>query len=284
MEENISMESDAEPGETEHWYRYHANIGTFYAHRWLKTKDRKRMEDMERGRKHIARGIEIKPNAHFAREPYQLMAMEWILDGCQDTFLEFMRDAQEKKNEEDGKRRIEKSIEGLSGLIVLGAAWESIDIFAALSSQLDRNHHDKVAYLADLRVGELQKNGRKSLSMQGMKPYAERWHPRVTGIKTLETQYKMLREDAEAWHTERINYMMKRLEAGKHPDTHPDFWNEYKERPKPSLGVPWYQDIGEIFFNWLFGKGGILLIPVVAFIGLASFIIARKIRNKIRNH
>ena len=32
--------------------------------------------------------------------------------------------------------------------------------------------------------------------------------------------------------------MLVRLDQGKHPDTDPQFWNEWKETPAPSLAVP----------------------------------------------
>jgi hypothetical protein len=282
MEENVTTERDAEPGETEDWYRYHANIGTFYAHRWLKNKDRNNMDDMKRGRDHIARGIELKPNAHFAREPYQLKAMEWILDGCKDSFGKFMLDTKNEGARDTRKLAASKAAEGLSGLIALGTAWESVDIFMALRSSLVRMDNNKVAYLARLRIEELLKNGKKSLGEEELKPYSNIFDGPVTGRETLDAQYKMLRSDAEAWHTERTDYMMKRLETGKHPDTDPNFWSEYKERPKPSLAMPWYQDMGENFQNWLMGKDGFFMIFFWGVIALVSFIVARKVRNRIR--
>src|SRR5262249_9803609 len=64
----------------EHWNRYHANVGTFWAHRWLRHgADRKRIREMKTARDHIAQAIAINPDAHFGRERYQLLAMEWII-------------------------------------------------------------------------------------------------------------------------------------------------------------------------------------------------------------
>lgn len=70
-----------EPGaQPNHRYRYLANLGTFHAHRWFKNgADRSDMADMERGRELIALAIEENPNAHFGREKYQLMVMEWVI-------------------------------------------------------------------------------------------------------------------------------------------------------------------------------------------------------------
>jgi tetratricopeptide (TPR) repeat protein len=290
--ERVAPKEDlSSPDYKEHWYRYHANIGTFYAHRWLKTKDRDHLGDMQKGHDHIARGLEIKPNAHFAREPYQLLAMKWILSGAKEPFGQYLMGYHEEKNVEKLQQLVElskgtKIVEGVSGLIVLGAAWESVDMFTLLASALRRNRHHKVGYLAQLRVVELQKNGRQSLSgdetaING-KPAMNISAWSLTGRETLEAQYKMLRADAEAWHKERTDYMMARLKTGKHPDTHSDFWSEYKERPKPSLEVPWYQDMSSNFQNWLIGRGGFLIIPFTILVGLVSFKMARKVRNQMR--
>lgn len=70
----------SDPGVTEHWYRYHANLGTILAHHWLKNgADRARIAEMKQARNHIAKAIEINPDAHFGREKYQLLVMEWII-------------------------------------------------------------------------------------------------------------------------------------------------------------------------------------------------------------
>ncbi|HEY0072633.1 MAG TPA: hypothetical protein VGB77_00935, partial [Abditibacteriaceae bacterium] len=39
------------PQDKEHWYRYHANLGTFQAHRWLRGgADRKKLHEMKTAR------------------------------------------------------------------------------------------------------------------------------------------------------------------------------------------------------------------------------------------
>jgi hypothetical protein len=39
-------------------------------------------------------------------------------------------------------------------------------------------------------------------------------------------------DSEEGWQEKRIAYMMDRLTAGRHPDTDPSFWNDFKiERP-----------------------------------------------------
>jgi tetratricopeptide (TPR) repeat protein len=64
----------------EHLYRYHANIGTFMAHQWLKDPERDGdLELLREAYENISEAIRINPEAHFGREIIQLMVMEWAL-------------------------------------------------------------------------------------------------------------------------------------------------------------------------------------------------------------
>jgi len=65
--------------DAEHEYRYLANLGTFHAHRWIGNGgDRESLSDLEIAADLIRRAIELNPDAHFGRERYQLLAIEWL--------------------------------------------------------------------------------------------------------------------------------------------------------------------------------------------------------------
>lgn len=51
-------------------YETHANLGTFYIH----------AGELERGLDHIATAIQINPDAHFGREVYQKLLVEYVLE------------------------------------------------------------------------------------------------------------------------------------------------------------------------------------------------------------
>lgn len=63
-------------------YTTHANLGTFLVHKALGPVG-KEMADaevdalIERGLSHLKRAVQINPDAHFGREKYQIMAVEW---------------------------------------------------------------------------------------------------------------------------------------------------------------------------------------------------------------
>jgi hypothetical protein len=54
--------------------------------------------------------------------------------------------------------------------------------------------------------------------------------PELT-YKLLSKKYTELRRMAEERNAHRTAYMLSRLKAGRHPDTDPNFWNNYHEQP-----------------------------------------------------
>jgi tetratricopeptide (TPR) repeat protein len=149
-------------------YRYLANIGTFWVHRWARAgADRAKIGEVKTARDFIARAIAINPDAHFGREPYQLKALEWIIDPRRTPeshglpgFLKY-----------DGRANSSvEAVRGLTGLIALGNAWESVDVYNTLAQTLDRtNARASVALLARLRCNELIDEGRRSLDPEAPK-------------------------------------------------------------------------------------------------------------------
>jgi hypothetical protein len=239
--EQLDRFDQTRPDVKEHWYRYHANLGTFLAHRWSRAgADRNRIAEVKQGRDEIARAIEINPKAHFGREKYQLMVMDWMIDppviGATrelPNFLELKGSLSGRKQKESGD-----AVKGLSGLIVLGNAWESVDVFNALGAAL-ANHGDRnvLAYLARLRAVELIEAGKSSLVPGTPKGRAleEMLYSADYEVETkqLEHRFRELRAEAEAWQHARTDFMMKRLNTGRHPDTDPAFWTGFREASPP---------------------------------------------------
>lgn len=69
-----------DPTVRDHRYRYLANTGTFWVHRWARNgADRTKLAEVEKARDFIAAAIALNPQAHFGREKYQLKFLEWII-------------------------------------------------------------------------------------------------------------------------------------------------------------------------------------------------------------
>jgi tetratricopeptide (TPR) repeat protein len=239
----------------EHRYRYHANLGTFLAHRWLKSgADRKQLDDLRGAQKHIAAAIAINPDAHFGREKYQLLTIEWLLDPKDRPLGTYVQDRLTPPNGILPDGEAAKAIKGFSGLIVLGNAWESVDVFAALAHFLHQNDHDVMAHFAELRCQELIDAGKRSLLSEATKKPDEllmELVPAAAGegmgiiserVDMNDSLFPEMRREAEARNTARTEYMLTRLRAGKHPDTAPDFWNDFRDTPPPSIELPWPQE------------------------------------------
>lgn len=81
---------------------------------------------MKRARNLIAAAIKLNPDAHFGREKYQLKLMEWIISATKKKEFPSLSSIADQEMTKD---RAQKAVTGLTGLIVLGDAWQSVDVF-----------------------------------------------------------------------------------------------------------------------------------------------------------
>lgn len=240
------------PETKEHRYRYLANLGTFEAHHWLRQgADRKRPALLRAARDHIREAIHLNPDAHFGREKYQLRALEWLLKAppaeggrLPDLLGLGLRHEARGRSAVLEERGLGDAVEGLSGLIVLGDAWESVDVYHALARALQHEGHSSLAYLAHMRCEELIDAGKRSLH-PGVPAGTElkEWlgadrHP-VQAKEALAEDYATLRAEADLRHRDRTAFMLARLQAGRHPDTDSEFWTGYQEPRSPRQAVWW---------------------------------------------
>lgn len=250
------------PSKAEALYRYHANLGTFLAHRWLRGgAERGDLGDLQAGREHIRRALELNPDAHFGRERYQEYALTWLIlmptleprdeDGLRTTWTLLDACPPEVRPTPLGFRRVapgevdpsKAATEALAGLIVLGDAWQSVDVFNALSHTLEYQRHASVGYLAALRAREIALSGRRSLHPEFAAADPEladrvasfQGHFENSGpIAAVDSFFAEARAEAEDWHAERTAFVLRRLDEGRHPDTDPDFWSGYSSSPPPT--------------------------------------------------
>lgn len=229
----------------EHRYRYLANQGTFWVHRWARNgADRTNLDDVRRARDYIAEAIKLNPDAHFGREIYQLKAIEWILDP--PTLSENASKLQTFVNFEDPATPPNSAVRGLTGLIALGNAWESVDVFNALALALEHDgDRSSVAELARLRCYELIEDGKRSMLPEAPSDPEElkRLVDASRGIGNnfirardkLAAAFTEMRAEADVWHEARTAFLVAKLEAGQHPDTDPSFWSGYKAVEAPPV-------------------------------------------------
>lgn len=236
----------------DHQYRYHANLGTFYAHRWVGAgAKRETLEDLRTAEREITEAIRINPDAHFGREKYQLAAIRWLIElppaqpDMQPSMLQMLLPSTDAQSSEPVNPA--EAVRGLSGLIVLGNAWQSVDVHWALKQALEANGDGFLAELAKTRAMQLLSDGKKSFhpdfDASGMDlAHRQLWNkPSWQGdvessdAADIKAFFDKARKDADAWSNARTQFMEARFAEGKHPDTHTDFWNGYVETPPARL-------------------------------------------------
>jgi hypothetical protein len=228
-------------------YRYHANLGSFLGNRWATRPAAERsadLSDLKEATEHIAEAIALNPEAHFGREKYQLKLFQWLQQPAEEddegwspeqNFIELQ--SVERQVESGGLRRfpeLKDAESGLAGLIHLGSAWESIDVFDALASVVQADGASSLALLAEMRIQEIEGEGHQSLHPSPV--HSRRTHGEyVQSALQLGEWYKKTRELAKERETAWIAYQTKRFDQGMHPDTDPDFWKEWKDPKFPEL-------------------------------------------------
>lgn len=196
-------------------YTTFANKGTFMAHKWL--NEGRKKEDFPQAEKaieYLKKSVEVNPDAHSGREWVQIDILAWIM-------------AQTKHH--TGKYRDlnhdrDKAVEGLLGLIELGSAWNSIDVYRMINqTSLDPIVDD----LSERRAQQLLKEGKKPLFWMAYTPSAgsPEGQLRVDDayLESVEKAY----QDSERINKEFQDYVLAGIKDGKHPDTDPNFFEEF---------------------------------------------------------
>jgi tetratricopeptide (TPR) repeat protein len=272
----------SDPAVKDQWYSYYANIGTFYIHRWARAgADRSHIGEVDTARGYIQKAIDINPDAHFGREKYQLMVMNWICDRDDETLGRYLRDAG-VSTAADRKA----AITGLSGLVVLGGAWESVDVFDALAELLDREFwsSSRLAYFAELRCDELIDSGHRSMMTGGFiggdlkQELAAYTHVRPDPDDL--HMFRVLRAEADRWQKARTDFMMARLIQGRHPDTDQRFWSGYHETPPPHIANPWDEAIYLAIGAPLGIEFHIFWLMVVIVMAMLSVVVVHRVRSR----
>lgn len=224
-------------------YRYFANLGSFLGNRWVtKPIDERKADraDLTAAIKAISAAIELNPDAHFGREKYQLRLFDWLESSyspaARETWnfidLRPLLEARMGKLEPAESEKFKEMEKGMVGLIELGSAWESVDVFSALRDVLLNEGDGSLAVLAQQRVMELRKAGRGKLFGKH-ELVQERWINVVEKPELPEAWYRKTRQAAEARKKAWVAYQEERFDKGLHPDTHPDFWKQWQEPAFP---------------------------------------------------
>lgn len=123
-----------------------------------------------------------------------------------------------------------------------------------------------LAHLAYLREKELYDSGRRSFhpvesARAEMVPQPSKGFMEINRI---DAYYRKARAAAVKRETAWISYQDQRFAKGMHPDTHPDFWDDWKEPEYPRLP-------GASLLQLAVKNGSTTLIVAVVFIAMACW-------------
>ena len=236
-------------------YRYLSNLGTFHLLRWASKPGDARaadLSDLKTSETLITQALELNPDAHFGREKFQLMFIRWLLGSPEaekrdPNFLnldQWRRSPPHYSGDQDFT--LEEARKGITGLIELGAAWESVDVFQTLQICLHADGSTHLAHLAYLRQKELYDAGARSF--HPLKEVGDLMAPQpgggFHGVEQVAHYYAKARAAADQRRTAWLAYQEERFAKGMHPDTNPEFWMKWKEPKFPALPGP---SFGEYF-------------------------------------
>lgn len=226
------------------WYRYHANLGTVYAHQWVGEKRGGDVTLLNKAIKQIERAIEINPKAHFNRERVQLgllKVLETTSNPQKDAnSVDFSKEEWRKIVDQVGEKA---ATEAVIGIMLMGISADSPDTIAMLAMVAPTNAVF-VTSLANYRVEELESEGKelRILKKDDVYPWGM---PRNEEV--LKKQYAALRENAIQYRRERQEFILAKVAEDKHPDNDPSFWNDFK--PVASVNIAAMEPAKPLFNN-----------------------------------
>jgi hypothetical protein len=259
-------------------YRYHANLGSFLGNRWATRPAVERsadLSDLKEATNHIAEAIALNPDAHFGREKYQLKLFQWLQQPAEpkdktwapeQSFLGLPIERQLKPGGLLKYPELADAESGLAGLVHLGSAWESIDVFDALGSVVQADGASSLALLVEMRIQELEGAGHRSLHPSA--DHSRRTHgDYVQSSPPLREWFARTRALAGEREAAWIAYQSERFDRGMHPDTHSDFWNSWKDPEFPELPKNPMSTV-DATVMFVAAVSGLMLVTVAIFIGL----------------
>jgi tetratricopeptide (TPR) repeat protein len=271
---------DAPP--VNHRYTVEANEGTFLIHRWISNGGNpKNLTDAVEAEKHIAKAIEINPNAHFGREFAQLYCMRAILKGAKDgdwkrNFTEnLIAIADQDKVDHKALRK------GIAGMMVLGNAWNSPVMLKAIEKLVPDDR--EVVMFCQLRAREIEHQS------EGPNYIDSLFDVQTPGKEVMDFEQDVeflqeVRSNAVDFQNNRKKYVLTQLASGKHPDLTQGFWSALKDVPEIDKsrykeGIPREQEMRSHLnglYLWLTG----LATGIAALVtSLVVFIKRRNARN-----
>jgi tetratricopeptide (TPR) repeat protein len=204
-------------------YSTEANEGTFLIVRWIRGHKPGDLTDAIESEKHIAKALEINPNAHFGREFAQLYSIQAMIE-CgknehwETSFADTLIKIADKNRIDHKKLRF-----GIAGMMVLGAAWNMPAMIQAIANLVPEEK--QVVNLCKFRIGLV------------IPEWDQNDYPIVEVKKVNSKERTVLHQlvsNGDQFQARREEWVLSQIAKGKHPDTHPDFWKGFVDVPEIS--------------------------------------------------
>ncbi len=248
------------PGDSrDPWYRYHANLGTVLAHEWVRRQPKADQKHLKEAIRQLERSIEINPDAHFGREIVQVKILQMLNRkfGSAQSETDYLPEGD--WHEFVNQQGAAKVIEGVIGMMALGAGADSPEMISLIGASLG-NSDGHLTMLTKLRLQEMAEA--KQVPKFIFEPVS---HDTPRDERGVEQTFLKLRANAQTFRANREAFMDKKLKAGQHPDSHPEFWKGYVATPRLKLvdppkppRLPWPEILAGV--GVIAGGGAILLL------------------------
>ena len=151
----------------------------------------------------------------------------------------------------------EELVDGLTGIIALGAAWESPFVFDLLAQALRMDGLNAVGELATLRQQEINptfiSSGQGSILTEANRP-------------AIVEYFAAARDAAKDRQKQRLVFLETKLNAGQHPDQTPDFWKGWSEPDFPTPSWELTSETRRAVIKILFLAAAAFILPLIIFI------------------
>ncbi len=218
-------------------YSTEANEGTFLIVRWIRGHKPGDLTDAIESEKHIAKALQINPNAHFGREFAQLYCIRAMIEcGKQKEWMPTFTQKLISIADRDHINR-KKLRYGIAGMMVLGAAWNSPLFIQAIAELVPEE-----GQVASLCKQKLRAIGKNTSGAPDLRYVDERYFDRdlveefpiaaksTTHGGDWSVMQSLLRNGAD-FQIAQSEWIEKQLASGKHPDKGDDMWLGYEPLP-----------------------------------------------------
>jgi len=264
-------------------YETEANLGTFYIH----------AGQLEKGLEHIGRAIEINPDAHFGREKYQKLFVEYVLSRRQDgktpqplgspdrdtDFTAFLLQIHKKDRLDEVEANA--AIKGILGMMRFGN-YESPVLLEALGNLLgsQKIHYQdakrlaaraylKASYMASNETAKQQYRGmaKEVLTMQLPTPVS---FYQGLPLEDLEVSFRQELAEAKQWYDSVREDELAWIRDGKDPEV--EFVRKYYQDPQ--VATHWGEGL------WAMSEANKTVTVIIASLFIAGlYILVRKWRK-----